>query len=122
MSGNYKDNEKAVLEASKNKATEEEIPKATEFDSSKLFKRMKAEWEALQHNPSSVDDKIKAQLEMLEQINNSAFDKETGEARKVEPSELGKMMQNMMKQQVTAADEQSVSAEYKSRGEAFMDP
>lgn len=73
--------------------------------------RMKAEWETLQNNPSDVDDKIKAQLDILEQINNNAFNQElmssantleeveAGASQKdnSNPSEIGKMMQKMMR-------------------------
>lgn len=71
--------------------------------------RMKAEWETLQNNPSDVDDKIKAQLDMLEQINNNAFNEENiaspsslekvdaGASQNSNPSEIGKIMQDMMR-------------------------
>ena len=87
---------------------------------------MKAEWEALQNNPSAVDEQIRAQLDMLESINNNAFEAEAtgvdGE-KKINPSEIGKMMQDMMKKQRTQADGgASITVEYRSKGDAFQDP
>ena len=46
---------------------------------------MKQEWETLQQNPTAVDDQIKAQLEILEQINNSAFKDEPADAKDSQP-------------------------------------
>ena len=69
---------------------------------------MKAEWEALQQDPNSVDEQIKTQLDMLEQINKNAFNKtdvakdlglNTSEAaaENTNATEIGKAMQEAMR-------------------------
>ena len=88
---------------------------------------MKSEWEALQNDPSQVDEKIRAQLEMLEQINNNAFVSEktgeAGEELKTNPTEIGRIMKDMMRNQRQSAENgSSVTVEYRSKGEAFQDP
>ena len=47
---------------------------AAKLDDSELFKKMREEWESLQKGQSSIDDQIKMQLDMLDQINKKAFD------------------------------------------------
>lgn len=73
---------------------EDDLPK-TPYDSSELYRKMREEWASLQNNPSTVDDQIRSQLEMLEQINNNAFNEVASGA--TNPNEIGKMMQVMMK-------------------------
>ena len=97
------------------------------MEQSEQFIKMRAEWEALQKSPSDVDDQIRAQLAMLEQINNNAFggaaagDGEAGP--QTNSAQIGKMVQEMMqKQRATADGQASVTAAYRSRGEPFQDP
>ena len=78
-----------------NKVQSEEVP-TTPYDSSVLYRKMREEWESLQNNPSALDDQIKNQLEMLEQINNNAFN-EKGKEGQTNASEIGKLMQAMMR-------------------------
>jgi len=91
------------------------------FDSSKLFLKMKQEWRQLQENPSSLDAQIQAQLEMLDTINNSAFNEGINGEAVANQEEIGKMMHEMLiKGQ--AGSSMSVTAEFRSRGEPFQDP
>ena len=81
------------------------------MEQSEQFMKMRAEWEALQKSPSDVDDQIRAQLAMLEQINNNAFggaaagDGEAGP--QTNSAQIGKMVQEMMQKQRATADGQA---------------
>ena len=75
-----------------------------------------------------MDEQIRAQLEMLEQINNNAFSggsaaaQADGQPPETNPTEIGKMMTAMLKQQKEKAEQQAtISVEYKSGGAPFMD-
>ena len=127
ISGNYKPAKISEQEAIKifEEAKKQEAVKS--FDSSELFKKMKQEWEQLQQNPSSVDDQIKAQLDMLQQINNNAFDEANigPDGQEItNPTEIGRIMQEMLKKQKNSADisGSNVTAQYRSQGEPFQDP
>ena len=65
LSGNYVADKTSELEAHKI-ITAVKKKEALNYEKSELFQKMKAEWEALQHDPSAVDDQIKSQLDMLE--------------------------------------------------------
>lgn len=90
-----------------------------QIENNKLYKKMKAEWEELKSAQSSVDDKIRTQLDMLDQINNSTLADLSAEASS---GALQQQMRALMrKQQQTAQGQAEVRAEYISRGEPFMD-
>ena len=80
LSGNYQADKTQEVEAHKIVAAAKKR-EVENLEKSELFQKMKAEWQALQQDPSSVDHEIRNQLEMLEQINKSAFEVDSSIAK-----------------------------------------
>ena len=120
VSGNLSEAQRAEMEAQQvfeNAKKKQEAAK--NFDQNELFKRMKVEWDQLQANPTELDAQIKAQLDMLQQIDNTALAANTVETE--EQTEASKLVQKVIEEQSKNVGTTSITAEYRSKGEPFLD-